>query len=127
MPENALEWIKNRAGTDRKLHRQVDIKGAEFSFWMTPLTIAEQQAAQKQAKSDDANDFAIQLLIKKALDENGQRLFGADAGPVLRNEVEKAEVEKLLLALIRDDEEEAPDLDLKSLKSEVKKGESTTS
>jgi hypothetical protein len=87
---------------------------------MKPLTIAEQQSAQKQAKSDDANDFAIQLLIKKALDENGSPMFQADAGPMLRNAIEKAEVEKLLLALIREDEEEVPELDLKSSQKAAK-------
>ena len=113
--EDALAWIMKRAGTDRKLQKSVIIKGDEFNFWMTPLTLAEQQAAQKQARSDDANDFALQLLVKKAQDENGQPLFRADAVSMLRNAAEKAEVEKLLLALIRDEEEEdMPNLDMKS-------------
>ena len=41
-------------------------------------------------------------------------MFQADAGPMLRNAIEKSEVEKLLLALIREDEEDAPELDMKS-------------
>ena len=112
--EDALARLMKRAGTDRKIYKQVEIKGEDFSFWMTPLTLAEQQAAQKQARSDDANDFALQLLIKKAQDENGSPMFRLDAIPMLRNAVEKAEVEKLLLALIREDEEDAPVLDMKS-------------
>ena len=116
----AIDRLLKVAGTDRKIYREVDIKGEDFSFWMKPLTIAEQQSAQRSAKSDDANDFAIQLLIKKAQDENGAQMFQADAAPMLRNAVEKAEVEKLLLALIREDEEEAPDLDMKSPKKAVK-------
>jgi hypothetical protein len=127
MPEDALAWLMKRAGTDRKLRRQVEIKGDEFSFWMTPLTMAEQQAAQKQARSDDANDFALQLLIKKAMDENGQPLFRVDAIPMLRNAVEKAEVEKLLLALIRQDEEDAPEMDMKSPEEATKGRKSTAS
>ena len=59
----AIDRLLKVAGTDRKIFKEVEIKGEDFSFWMKPLTIAEQQAAQKQAKSDDANDFAIQLLI----------------------------------------------------------------
>ena len=116
-----IERLKQRAGVDRKVYKEVMIKGEDFSFWHTPLTIREQTAAQKQAKSDDANDFAIALLIQKALDENGQRIFGADAGPILRNEVEKAEVEKLLLALVSQDEVEE-DLDLKSPQDTAKEG-----
>ena len=120
-----IERLKQRAGVDRKIYKEVMIKGEDFGFWHTPLTIREQTAAQKQAKSDDANDFAIALLISKALDENGQRIFGADAGPILRNEVEKSEVEKLLLALIREDEVEEA-LDLKSPEGTAKEGKSTT-
>tara|TARA_R110001592_G_scaffold71021_5_gene217329 strand:+ start:7159 stop:7530 length:372 start_codon:yes stop_codon:yes gene_type:complete len=120
----AIDRLVKLAGTSRKIRRSVDIKGEDFTFWMTPLTIAEQQSAQKQAKSDDANDFAIQLLVKKALDENGQAMFQADAGPMLRNEIEKSEVDKLLLALISQEEEaeEVPALDMKSPKGPVKEG-----
>ena len=110
----AIDRLKKVAGVDRKIFKEVEIKGEDFSFWMTPLTIAEQQSAQKMAKSDDANDFAIQLLIKKAMDENGAPMFQSDAGPEMRSGIEKSEVEKLLLALIREDEDEAPELDMKS-------------
>ena len=40
--------------------------GSEFEFYMTPLTLAERARAQKQAKSEDATDFALQLLVSKA-------------------------------------------------------------
>ena len=120
----AIDRLVKLAGTSRLIRRTVNIKGEDFTFWMHPLTIAEQQSAQKQAKSDDANDFAIQLLIKKALDENGQAMFQADAGPMLRNEIEKSEVDKLLLALISQEEEaeEEPAMDMKSPKGSVKEG-----
>ena len=123
----AIDRLLKVAGTDRKIYKEVEIRGEDFSFWMRPLTIAEQQSAQKQAKSDDANDFAIQLLIKKAQDENGEPMFQADAGPMLRNAIEKSEVVKLLLALIREDEVEAPELDLKSSEGTAKEGKSAAS
>ena len=117
----AIDRLLKVAGTDRMIYKEVEIKGEDFSFWMKPLTIAEQQSAQKAAKSDDANDFAIQLLVKKALDENGQPMFQVDAGLTLRNAIEKAEVDKLLLALVREEEaEEEPALDMKSVKGSVK-------
>ena len=49
--------------------------GSSFEFWMTPLTIAERTRAQKQSKTDDATDFALQLLVSKAKDEDGRALF----------------------------------------------------
>ena len=123
----AIDRLLKVAGTDRKIYKEVEIKGEDFSFWMTPLTIVEQQSAQKSAKSDDANDFAIQLLIKKAQDENGAPMFQADAGSMLRNAIEKAEVEKLLLALIREDEEVEEATDFKSPSEAVRKGKSADS
>jgi len=122
----AIDRLLKVAGTDRKIFKEVEIRGEDFSFYMKPLTIAEQQSAQKQAKSDDANDFAIQLLIKKAMDENGAQMFQADAAPMLRNAIEKSEVEKLLLALIREDEEEV-ETDHKSPSETVRKGKHSDS
>ena len=49
--------------------------GSTFDMYVTPLTMAERERAQKNAKSDDANAFALQLLLSKALDENGNKLF----------------------------------------------------
>ena len=117
-PTRYIDRLLAIAGTDRKVYKEVTIKGQDFSFYMTPMTLAEQQSATKMAKSDDANDFALQLLVNKALDENGQKLLQVDALPLLRNSIEKAEVDKLLLALIENTEEEevAPVTDLKSVR-----------
>lgn len=76
--------------------------GTEFEFYCTPLTMAERERAQKNAGSDDANAFALQLLITKANDENGQKLFAAGEIDVLRNEVRDADLQKLMLAVISD-------------------------
>jgi hypothetical protein len=73
-------------------------------MWVTPLTAAERERAQKQAKSDDANAFALQLLIAKALDENGSKLFAAGEIDVLKNEVKDKDLQALMLAVITDDE-----------------------
>ena len=94
---------------------------------MTPLTIAEQRAAEKQSRSDDVTDTGIQLLIRKAKDENDQPLFTAADASTLRNAIERVEVEKLLLALlVNEEEEEAPDLDMKSADEATGKGKRTT-
>ena len=74
--------------------------GSEFEFWMTPLTLAERTKAQKQAKSDDATDFALQLLVSKARDENARPLFNVGELAELRNELPASVVEALMLQLI---------------------------
>ena len=79
--------------------------GSELEMWVTPLTAAERERAQKQAKSDDANAFALQLLIAKALDENGAKLFSAGEIDVLKNEVKDKDLQALMLAILTDDAE----------------------
>ena len=90
--------------------------GSEFEFWMTPLTLAQRARAQKQAKSDDATDFALQLLAMKALDETGQKLFQPGELAELRNELPATVVEALMLQLLADGEQEVEEeeSDLKS-------------
>ncbi len=79
--------------------------GSKFEMWVAPLTMAERERAQKQAKSDDANAFALQLLIAKALDDTGSRLFNAGEIDVLKNEVKDKDLQALMLALLTDDAE----------------------
>lgn len=83
----------------------------EFEFYCTPLTMAERERAQKNAGSDDANAFALQLLVQKAKDENGQPLFRAGEVAELKNEVRDADLQTLMVAVITNDadvsEEEA--------------------
>jgi hypothetical protein len=79
--------------------------GTDFEMWVTPLTAAERERAQKQAKSDDANAFALQLLLAKALDENGAKIFNAGEIDVLKNEVKDKDLQALMLAVLTDDAE----------------------
>ena len=79
--------------------------GSKFEMWVAPLTMAERERAQKQAKSDDAGAFALQLLIAKAMDENGTKLFSAGEIDILKNEVKDKDLQSLMLAILTDDSE----------------------
>ena len=111
----ALDRLKKSVSM-KAARRVVDLPdGSEFEFYMTPLTLAERAKAQKQAKSEDATDFALQLLVSKARDENNRQLFNVGELAELRNELPASVVEALLLQLIGDaEEEEEEDLDFKS-------------
>jgi hypothetical protein len=85
--------------------------GSTFEMWITPLTMAERERAQKQAKSEDATAFALQLLLQKACDETGAKLFSAGEIDILKNEVKDKDLQSLMLAVLTDDSEE---LDTKS-------------
>ena len=102
--------------------------GSEFEFWMTPLTLAERARAQKQAKSEDATDFALQLLVSKAKDENGMPLFNQGEIADLRNMMPASVVEALMLQLIGDaEEEEEEEIDYKSTPEGASEGQSADS
>ena len=110
----ALDRLKKSVSM-KASRRAVDLPdGSEFEFYMTPLTLAERTRAQKQAKSDDATDFALQLLVTKARDQNGRALFTVGELAELRNELPASVVEALMLQLIGEVEVEEEELDLKS-------------
>ena len=79
--------------------------GTVFDMWVTPLTLAEKERAQRMAKSDDANEFALRLLLTKAQDETGQKLFQLGEIDVLKNEVRDSDLQKLMLSIIQEEEE----------------------
>ena len=120
--ESTRQRLQRIASTDRKIKRELFIRGEDFSFWMYPLSIAEQQTAQKLSKSTDATDYALQLLVRKAMDENGTPMFTVGDLPFLRNSVEKDVVDQMLLKLIEKEEEEEILPDSKSTEARLQKG-----
>lgn len=108
---SALERLRKAANLE-PTKKEVELSdGSTFEMWVTPMTMAERERAQKQAKSDDASAFALQLLISKACDENGQKLFKAGEIDMLKNDVRDKDLQSLMLAILTDGSEE---LDTKS-------------
>lgn len=87
--------------------------GEEVCMWVSPLTAAERERAKKDARSEDPGAFALQLLIRKAKDENGQNLFAPGDTEVLKRSVRDSDLQKMMLAVLGADEEE-DELDMKS-------------
>ena len=85
--------------------------GTDFEFWCTPMTMAEREQAQKGAK-DDANLFAVRLFVRKAMFEDGRRMFAAGQIDELKNEVTVEIMDKCLVAILPE-QTEADDLDPK--------------
>ena len=80
-------------------------------FWASPMTMAEREQAMKGAK-DDTNAFAIRLFVRKAMFEDGRRMFAAGQIDELRNDVSAENMDKLMIALVPQ-QEEVDDLDPK--------------
>ena len=105
-PLRAIDRLKKAANL-QATKREVELSdGTVFEMWVSPLTMAERERAQKGTKSDDANEFALRLLMTKAQDENGDRLFNAGEIDILKNEVRDSDLQTLMLAIINTDEDE---------------------
>jgi hypothetical protein len=110
---SALDRLK-KAANFTPTKRVVKLNdGSDFEMWVAPLSMAERERAQKMPNGDDANGFALNLLVTKALDENGNRLFQAGQIAELREEVLDADLQQLMLSIIQAPEQEQ-ELDMKS-------------
>ena len=113
----AVDLLKNKFGVSK--HYKHDIKQDDeiiLTVYWHPLTIAEREAIQKKS-SDDVNDYALQMMIEKALDEDGKRIFQDGDKASLRREVELTILEEIQLAMINagaDKEVSEAKADLKS-------------
>ena len=97
----AIELLKNSFGVSQLY--QHDVKKGDkiiFTVYWHPLTIAERESIQKKSMSEDANEFALQLMIEKALDKDGVRLFQDGDKASLRREVEAVILQEIQLAMI---------------------------
>ena len=103
--QSALDRLRKAANLEPRKREVTLSDGSVFEMYVTPLTMAERERAQRQAKSDDANAFALQLLLAKAQDENGRKLFNAGEIDVLKNEVKDSDLQSLMLAVINLEEE----------------------
>ena len=101
----AIDRLRKAANLEATRKEVTLSDGTVFEMWVTPLTLAEKERAQKMARSDDANEFALRLLLTKAQDETGQKLFQLGEIDVLKNEVRDSDLQKLMLSIIQEDQE----------------------
>ena len=107
---SALSRLKKAANLT-PVKRTVKLNdGTDFEFYSAPLTMSERERAQKMPGGDDPNGFALNLLVTKAVDDAGQRLFTAGEIAELKNEVMDADQQQLMLAIITNPEEAETDM-----------------
>lgn len=120
MASSALARLKKAANFTPTKRTVTLADGSVFELWAAPLTMAERERAQKMPGGDDANGFALNLLVTKALDETGQRMFQAGEIAELRNDVLDSDLQALMLSVIQNPEEQ--EVDMKSTSEGAKKG-----
>jgi hypothetical protein len=114
----AIDLLRNKFGISQ-LYKHDVVKDGEtvLTVYWHPLTIAERESIQKKSGSDDANDFALALMIEKSLDKDSKRLFQDGDKATLRREIEAAVLQEIQLAMLdsgTDKEVEEVQADLKS-------------
>jgi hypothetical protein len=97
----AAELLRNKFGVSQLYKHEVKVEGEVVLevFWH-PLTIAERESIQKRTDSDDAGDFALNLMIQKALDKEGKRLFADGDRAALRRDVDASVLQEIQLAML---------------------------
>ena len=118
MPTSAMKAIERLKRATRRglLAKTVTLAdGEEFTICFRPLTLAEDERIRNDVgDKPDANAYALRLLVERALNSDGTRMFSLGDLGTLRREVEKEDVEKLMLVLLSN---EGEPLDLKSTRA----------
>ena len=97
----ATELLRNKFGVSQLYKHEVkDGDEVVLEVYWHPLTIAERESIQKKSGSDDANDFALGMMIEKALDVDGKRLFQDGEKAQLKNAVDASVLQEIQLAML---------------------------
>ena len=114
----AVDLLRNKFGVSQLYKHDVVKDGVvELTVYWHPLTIAERESIIKKSGTEDNNDYALQMMIEKALDKDGKRLFQDGDKASLRREVSATILEEIQLAMITvgaDKEVKEAKADLKS-------------
>ena len=115
----AIELLKNKFGVSQKyLYELKEGNVTVLEIYWNPLTIAERESiVGMSGDSASSEDFALNLMIQKALDKDGKRLFQDGHRASLRREVNSTTLQDIQLAMLNSGSEyklEEAKADLKS-------------
>ena len=115
----AVDLVRNKFGVSQLYKYDViDNEQVILTIFWHPLTIAERESIQAKSKSDDAGDFALGLMIEKALDEKGKRLFADGDKSTLRREINSSVLQEIQLEMLNSGAENKVEEAKAELKSE---------
>ena len=102
----AIELLRNKFGVSQKYKYEVkDGEETVLEIYWHPLTIAERESIVAKSKADDGNEFALNLIIEKSLDENGKRLFQDGHKASLRREINAGVLQDIQMAMMTSGDE----------------------
>ena len=103
----AIELLKNKFGVSQKyLYELKDGDVTVLEIYWNPLTLAERESiVALSGDNSSADDFALTLMIKKALDKDGKRLFQDGHRASLRSEVNATILQDIQMAMMTSGDE----------------------
>ena len=121
----AIDKLKQAFSIEERSSYSI-LKGKEVIlkiFW-SPLTIADRDSinstlvAMNKGKEEGNLDFALQVIVTKAEDESGAKMFTMADLPVLRREIPMSILIDLMTKMQGVGEEESPDAVKSTAKAE---------
>tara|TARA_R100000455_G_scaffold7633_1_gene3124 strand:- start:861 stop:1226 length:366 start_codon:yes stop_codon:yes gene_type:complete len=115
-PVRAIDKLKQAFSVEERSSYSV-FKGDELVlkiFW-TPLTIADRDTinstliAMNKGQDEGSLDFALQVIVTKAEDESGVKMFSSGDLPALRREIPLSVLLDIMTKMQGVGEEESPD------------------
>ena len=114
--ERAIDKLKQAFSLNTKSSYSIYKNGeVVLTVYWTPLTIADRDTinatliATNKGQEEGSLDFALQVIINKAEDESGQKLFAEGDKPSLRREIPLAVLLELMTKMQELGEEVSPD------------------
>ncbi len=114
--DRAIDKLRKAFSVDSKSNYPIYKNGELILrvYW-SPLTIADRDTinatltASNKGQEEGSLDFALQVIINKAEDETGKKLFAEADRPSLRREIPLAVLLELMTKMQELGEEAAPD------------------
>lgn len=77
---------------------KVDDKGTPLVVYWKPLTLAERESLYTNGELTLSS--YVNVLVKKALDASGEKMFSLEDAPKLRTAVESSIIQRIALAIL---------------------------
>jgi len=89
--------------------RKIEVPEWKLTIYAGPVTLAEKNRLYKKSKESDM-ELLVDLLIMKATDANGQKLFTLEHKPTLLNKADSNVVARVSNAILADEAPKADEL-----------------
>lgn len=116
---SGLAQLKSACAMARTRRCVVLPDGSEFIWYQSPLTLSERERAEKRAGKDSENvlHVALCILIMKAFDQDGQKLFQQGEIMDLKQDIPETVLGDFMREIFRDsltedDEEDSIGVDV---------------